>query len=313
MISDTLEPSRLADGFPGQRIRVLPRPLVSRARTQPVTRLMLVTDAGFFPHAQRHGRARPRGAEEHVIIVCASGRGWCWLDDRQHEVKAGQVLTLPPGRPHSYEADADDPWTIWWIHVVGPGVEETLGTITSRPVVSTIVNPPRATSLIQSIVTRMEHDETASTLMACTGAAWNLLCLLAADHRPGAVGRTDPVEAVVEHLRATVSTRTSVSELAAMVGLSESHLAALFRRRTGFGLLEYQTRQRMALARELLDTTDRTIASIAREVGYDDPMYFSRRFRALHSTSPRDYRRRDSLSADGSAPLRDERRHTPHG
>ena len=75
-----------------------------------------------------------------------------------------------------------------------------------------------------------------------------------------------------------------------MVGLSASHYAALFRRATGYGVLEYQTRLRMALARELLDTTDRSVASIAREIGYTDPLYFSRHFTKVHGASPTAYR-----------------------
>ncbi len=72
-----------------------------------------------------------------------------------------------------------------------------------------------------------------------------------------------------------------------------SHFAAQFRRATGYSVVEYQTRVRMGRARELLDTTDRTIASVAREVGYGDPLYFSRQFRRIHGTSPRTYRERE--------------------
>jgi len=78
-----------------------------------------------------------------------------------------------------------------------------------------------------------------------------------------------------------------------MAGLSESHFAALFRRATGYGALEYQIRLRMGLARVLLDTTARTISSIAHQVGYSDPLYFSRQFRRIHGMSPSQYRSQD--------------------
>ena len=60
------------------------------------------------------------------------------------------------------------------------------------------------------------------------------------------------------------------------------------------GVLEYQTRQRMGLARELLDWTHRTISSIALQVGYPDPLYFSRQFRRIHAMSPSEFRSRDA-------------------
>ena len=65
---------------------------------------------------------------------------------------------------------------------------------------------------------------------------------------------------------------------------------SLFRKATGLGVLEYQIGQRMARARELLDTTDMPIGSIARAIGYQDPFYFSRHFRHIHGVSASQYR-----------------------
>lgn len=283
---------RIRDGFPGQRMRVLPRPLVVRALRAPTTSQLLVTDVGFFPRASSHGRARPRGAAQDIVIVCAAGRGVCEIAGARHEVRAGQALVIPAGTPHSYDADTDDPWTIWWLHVVGRAVPELLATTAAtaeRPVLG-LADPPRVIALIDTIIRRMERDETMSSLLAASGAAWHALALLAADRRAAGPARQDPVEGAIDHLRATFSQRVSVPELAGMAGLSPSHFAVLFRRATGYGVLEYQTRLRMAAARELLDTTDRTITSIANQVGYEDPLYFSRQFRKIHSISPTEYR-----------------------
>ena len=295
MTTAIFTPTRLPDGFPGQRMRVLPRPVVALALRAPTTAQILVTDVGFFPRASSHGRVRPRGARQNIVIVCAAGRGVCHLPSGSHRIAAGQALVIPAGVAHRYEADANEPWTIWWMHVAGAGVADlfaTIGTTADQPVIG-LGDPPRIIALIDTIIRRMERDETMSTLLAASGAAWHVLALLAADRR--AVGRdaADPIEATIEHLRAASSTRVSVGELAGMAGLSESHYSALFRRATGYGVLEYQTRQRMGIARELLDTTARTIASIAQQVGYPDPLYFSRQFRRIHAMSPSEYRSRD--------------------
>ena len=42
----------------------------------------------------------------------------------------------------------------------------------------------------------------------------------------------------------------------------------------------------MAAARTLLLTTDLSAEQVARRVGYDDPRYFNRRFRAFHGVAP---------------------------
>ena len=69
----------LRDGFPGQRLHVLPRLLVGEALQRKPTSRMLVTDAGYFPHAAMHGRIRRAGAPEAIVIMCAEGSGWCEL------------------------------------------------------------------------------------------------------------------------------------------------------------------------------------------------------------------------------------------
>ena len=296
MIPEPIATTWLPDGFPGQRMRVLPRPVVAKALRAPTTSQVLVTDVGFFPRASFHGRVRPHGARQSIVIVCAAGLGTCHLSSGVHSVRAGQALVIPAGAPHRYEADERDPWTIWWFHVAGSGIDElfaTIGTTVDQPVIG-LGDPARIIALIDTIIRRMERGETMSTLVAASGAAWHALALLAADRRTIAHDAVDPIEATIEHLRTASSTRISVGELAGMAGLSESHYAALFRRATGYGVLEFQTRLRMGLARELLDTTDRTISSIALQVGYPDPLYFSRQFRRIHAMSPSEYRSHDT-------------------
>lgn len=289
---------RIADGFPGQRIRVLPRPLVAKALAEPPTSMVLVTDVGYFPNARHHWRTRS-AADEAIVIHCASGQGLCRVGQRQARVHPGQVLVIPPGVPHHYEADADDPWTIWWAHITGKGIAPLLDAITAAdaPPAFDVTEPTRVSTLIDTMLRRLTTDESTSSLVAAGGAAWHLLAVLAADRRLPTRGRADPIAEVQDYLRANLTEHISVAELAAIAGFSVSHFSALFRRTAGFGALEYQTRLRMSLARELLDTTDRTVASIARQVGYDDPMYFSRQFRRIHQVSPTQYRNRSGVGA----------------
>jgi AraC-like DNA-binding protein len=147
----------------------------------------------------------------------------------------------------------------------------------------------QAVSLIDEVLGRMERDDSVRSRQAATGAAWHLLALLA-DQTGAPARRSNTIQQAQQYLRDHLGARTSVAELAALAHLSPSHFAALFRRATGVGVLQYQTRLRMSRARELLDTTDQAIAEIARTLGYADPFYFSRRFRSVHGTSPSAYR-----------------------
>ena len=90
--------------------------------------------------------------------------------------------------------------------------------------------------------------------------------------------------------------------LAAMAGFSPSHFSARFRAATGYTVLEYVKRLRMARARRLLMLTDTPIADIASAVGYRDALYFSRHFSSAPVRTVNDHRPTEMPSASPGRP-----------
>lgn len=271
---------------------VLPRPVVTQALQQPVTRELLVTDCGYFPKARLHDRTRERPIDQAVVLICVRGRGWCRTSSGHFGIGPGEVAVLPPGSPHAYGSDRAEPWTLWWLHIAGrsmPALLDAVGSSAAAPV--RVPSDAQGIALLAAeAVAWMERDTAASSLVAASGAAWHLLALLASSRSVRDTAET-VVQRAVEHLRANITTHTSVSALASTAGLSESHFAKLFRQRMGVPIHTYQTQLRMARARELLGTTDRSVAEISAACGFDDPWYFSRQFRKVHGLSPSSYRK----------------------
>lgn len=282
----------LQEGFRGQRLASVPRPLVAEALRRPITGRLLVTDAGYYPDAADHRMQRPRGTPEVVLIVCASGMGWARVGSGMHRIGAWQALVIPRGVPHEYGADERDPWTIWWAHLMGSDVSklaDCMEATTERPVVP-VRAIGRAVALLDEIVTCIERDQSPIRLLDAAGTAWKLLTQISVDRllpEPG-----DPLQRAMSYLAERLDGKVKVPELARLVGVSPSHLSTLFRRATGGGVLAHHTALRMARARQLLDTTDATVTEIASELGFDDPFYFSRVFRKHHGMSPSGFRRR---------------------
>lgn len=278
------------DGFPNERMVVVPRPVVVEALERALTRRLVVTDAGLFPRAAGHARERPRGASQAIVLVCVAGEGWIDLRGVRQRVPAGSAVIIAPGQPHAYGASRADPWTIWWCHVQGTDVPDLLAVAApprERPVLA-LRNTDRVISLLDEVVSAMERDHTPARLIQASGAAFKLLTQLAVDRLAPEQG--DPLERAMRYLTERLDGGVRVPELAAMVGVSPSHLGALFREATGGGVLAYHTARRMARARQLLDTSRLGIKEIALEVGYPDPFYFSRQFRRTHGVSPLQYR-----------------------
>lgn len=279
------------DGLRPQRLYAVPRRQVTAALTAPVTRRLVVTDAGYSPAAAPFAASRPAGSRHTVLAVCASGSGWADVGGRRHRIGAGSALVVPAATAYAYGGSASSPWTVWWCHLRGSDVPEVVEAL-GAPVVP-IRRPDRAVALADEIVGRLARDDDGpARLVGVAGAAWKLLTQLIADRASSPSAADDPLERAMDYLTSRLDGTVRVPELAALVGVSPSHLTTLFRRATGGGVHAYQTTLRMERARLLLTTTEATVSEIARDVGYGDPFHFSRQFRQLHAMSPTDYRRR---------------------
>jgi AraC family transcriptional regulator of arabinose operon len=143
-------------------------------------------------------------------------------------------------------------------------------------------------SLVEEIISGLERDSSPPRLLAAAGAAWKLLTQIAFDRMTPEHG--DPLQRAMTYLQDRLDGQIKVGELASLVGVSASRLSELFRGATGGGVLAYQTELRMSRARQLLDRTDLKVSAIGDEVGYHDPLYFSRQFHRVHGVSPSAYR-----------------------
>lgn len=88
----------------------------------------------------------------------------------------------------------------------------------------------------------------------------------------------------------------SLNEIASATGFSSGYISAVMSKEMGWSPIQYLNVYRIANACKLLRSTDMSIREIAAEVGYSDPLYFSRMFSKLKGCSPSKYR--VSLIAD---------------
>ncbi|MBE5811905.1 MAG: response regulator [Clostridiales bacterium] len=82
----------------------------------------------------------------------------------------------------------------------------------------------------------------------------------------------------------------SLISVAKYVGLSAAHFSTIFSQTLGRSFINYLTAMRIERAKELLTTTNMKLSTIAMEIGYNEPNYFSHVFRKLEGTTPKEYR-----------------------
>lgn len=284
------------EGFPGQRIVVLPRSVVAQAQVHALMRGLIPTDIGYFPHATGHLRERPDGVGQAIFIYCTKGAGWCELSGRSHEVHAGDLLIVPPKAGHAYGASEARPWSIYWFHATGELLGEFLKELdvsADHPVIR-IGEDSQLLALFEEALEVLEHGYNTLQLLYASKALGHLLAAIIRDHRTASQECPSPHQKIAQtiaFMKQHLNHSLKLDALAAIANLSRSRYVDLFKQQTGYAPIDYFIRLRMHRACQMLDTTELSIKAVAADLGYEDPLYFTRIFRSVNELTPTQYRR----------------------
>lgn len=263
---------------------------------QPILRDLLVTRIGYCSRASGHFIPRPEGSLDHVLHYCVEGKGWCEIEGRRWIVPPQTVLLIPAGVPHCYGAVDRDPWSIHWIHFTGRSAGDylkLLGASGEMPIFH-LPCSDEILSAFEAAYQLMNGVHAHSFLVAASGVLARLLTM-ANLARHSVNPRSHTAEKNLKNteifMRENVGGRYSLQHFAQLAHMSPHHYCSLFKTRYGFSPIEYFNRLKINKARDLLARTALQVRQISRQLGFDDPYYFSRLFRKVVGVSPSDYRK----------------------
>lgn len=288
---------RIKDGFNGERALVLPPMIIHIMENDPLLSALHITDIGYYPKAYHHYRERKQAINQYVFIYCTDGKGWYRVHGEVHPVHANQYFILPAGVPHSYGADEDTPWTIYWIHFKG-----ALAPSYARNAAQPMDIRPEAHSRISHRINLFEemfntlkngyNNENLHYASSIFHYYLGSLRYLQQYRNAGTDGQdeNDVAEAAIHYMKENLEKHLTLAEIAAHIGYSPSHFSMLFKRKTGHAPLSYFNLLKIQQACFLLNSTDMRINQICYKVGIDDTYYFSRLFSKIMGLSPKEFR-----------------------
>lgn len=101
-----------------------------------------------------------------------------------------------------------------------------------------------------------------------------------------------PIEKVLERIHIHYTDKNlRLNQLAAAANLSADHFGRLFKQELGTSPVKYLTQYRITRARELIQRGNLSVKEVASEVGFRDPLHFSRVFSALTGSSPSQFKK----------------------
>ena len=290
-----VEAIKKREGFQGQKAIVIPRPILnSRCAKNNVISNLYVTDIGYYPKAKFHFRERSHGADQHILIYCNEGKGKVKIKKTEYQIGAGDFFTIPIKTPHVYEADAENPWTIYWVHFKGSASSHIVSNIEKQNGLKNFIQyNEKSIELFNEIYGQLERGYGSDNLMYANMCLWHFLTTFLYNDKYGSSGKLttkDATDIAIDYLSGNIDKILTLEEIANEVNLSSSHFSYLFKKKTGFSPIEYFNHLKVQKACQYLLFTNLRVKEISQELGIEDQYYFSRLFSKIMGIAPNDYR-----------------------
>ncbi len=286
------------DGFEGQKFINIPSKIWKDIfRKDPSFFQLYITHMGYFPKASFHYRERRKGCEDNILIYCVQGKGYFVLGDKKFEVNANQyIMVAATDQYMRYWADADNPWTIYWVHYTGADMHNFnhfLNVNNNKGAVSIPFNT-KGLEIWNNIYNSLEMGFSTENLCNAIFSLYNLIATFLFHDKYSANGESencgDVITRTIHFMRENVDKKLSVEDMASQHNLSSSYFSILFRKATGMPPIDYFINLKMQKACQLLYADETKIKSVAMALGYEDQYYFSRIFKKFMGSSPEQYR-----------------------
>ena len=242
---------------------------------------------------------RPRGRLDFQIIYIASGKAHFHFGNPENEtiVPAGNIVLFRPKEFQKYEYYGIDKTEVYWIHFTGNDVKNILrkyGFPDEKRIfpVGTSLEYERVFKRIIMELQRCQDDyeEMLDLLLR------HLLIIfhreLTREHVLKNEYLDSEMDIAASYFNENYNLDINIEEYAVSRGMSVSWFIRNFKKYTGTTPMQFITSIRITNAQMLLETTNYAINEIARIVGYDNPLYFSRLFRKQKGCPPSHYRKR---------------------
>lgn len=244
--------------------------------------------AGEQHHPANASPERALGCHAAVLVTKGSGHLLHGPNRVLHEVEAPALLWLFPGLLHGYRPST--PWRQSWALFSGTATDALtkLGYLNPTTPVRRYADPR---ALERAFAKLLRITRTSGSEVPTAAALFELIA--AAEEQPGSD--------IVDRLKALACRPLTIKQFADELGLSVDTLRDTVRKATGSTPQDVILTTRLNEAKALLADSDLPVAAIARQVGYDDPAYFSRLFTTRVGTPPRTFRQIGSISTRRSS------------
>lgn len=245
------------------------------------------------------------------LILVKSGTMFMKEDGIDYAVKPGEYIILSPGLEHRGYRPCEEETEFFWIHFslevpfklksvpdINWGlVLKNEGTYTEPA--KHMFHIPRYGRLGNEEYTYHEldrlislHDSNSPDRRLKEQLIFQVLMMQLQSEAIRIPSSTEHVTSLVIHyIQQHYKEEIKMDDISKSLLFHPDYITRCMQKTIGISPTQYLTNYRLSLAKQLLASTNEKIISIAKQVGIDDPAYFSRLFKKVEGITPLEYRR----------------------
>jgi AraC family transcriptional regulator of arabinose operon len=282
-------------GIGRQRIEIPKTVLKQKIQPNAMLNQLYLCSLGYYPNARGHYTYRKKGLPENFLFYCVDGAGWYKIGDKRSEVGPNQFFILPQNVEHAYASTDDNPWTIYWIHFGGDSLAKfnELHAVQKHFKPFYIKSSGEIITMFSRMYKALELGYSTDNLIFANMCLPHFLSLFIYNSKHTTVSPTDKLDVVdsaILYMQEHINENISLQDLSSHYNYSASRFSSLFKQKTGYAPIDYFIQMKMQKASQQLDFSSSSVKDIALSMGFDDPYYFSKRFRKIIGLSPKQYR-----------------------
>lgn len=231
----------------------------------------------------------------YLIHIVLEGKGTFFVHNKKYSLSAGDGFLICPNELIYYESDKYEPWKYIWLGFIGSKASDYLNltTLSTSNPVFTLQNNSNLVDCITSIInaTKIESNKNLMILSKLYDFFYNLL-----EEFPNKLPKNKSisetyVEEALSYIQSNYQDGITITNIAKHLSIDRSYFHRIFKKFIHISPQEYILNLKIEKACSLLTNTSLKIGDIARSVGYNDTLLFSKIFKKIKKCTPSDYRK----------------------
>ena len=237
----------------------------------------------------------PETRDHFIIHYILDGKGEFTVNNKTYKLGKKDGFLIRPGEETYYKADDKDPWIYMWIGFNGIKAETYLK-YANLDENNHIFKYEKDSSLKKCILEILSLNiMNNSNRLKIDGLLYLFIGNLIEnnkymDKENSNTHVDEYINISIDFINNNYSNNIKVTDIANYVGLNRSYFSNLFTKKIGISPQEYLLSLKMEKACNLLTNLQLSIGDVARQVGYEDQLTFSKIFKKSKGVSPKLYR-----------------------